>query len=133
MVTLSPPVSVVDIEQGQTVTYTVSATDADGDQISLRPSATLPPNATFGPTNPVIGTGSVSGTFSFTPDINQSGSYVFTFTGTDNAATPASGSTSLTVNVAELQYDRLFTVSADGQSPVGGMAGAREVLFPITW
>ena len=31
----------------------------------------------------------------------------------------------------ELPFDRLFTTSAEGQSPVGGLPGARSVLFPI--
>ncbi|MBD3332065.1 hypothetical protein GF356_04390, partial [candidate division GN15 bacterium] len=126
-----PSGTTVEIEQGGSVTYTLTATDADGDGITLAPSNVLPPNATFGPTNPVVGTSPVVGNFSFTPDINQSGTYNFTFTATDDAATPASGSVTITVIVKEIERDRLFTTSADGFAPVGGIAGTEAVFFPI--
>jgi hypothetical protein len=127
----NPSGTTVEIEQGSSVTYTLTATDADGDGITLAPSNVLPPNATFGPTNPVVGTSPVVGNFSFTPDINQSGTYNFTFTATDDAVTPASGSVTITVIVNEIERDRLFTTSADGFAPVGGIAGTEAVFFPI--
>jgi hypothetical protein len=117
------------IDQGQTLTFTITATDADGDTITLSPGA-LPNNATFGPTIPVIGIGSVTGNFSFTPDFSQSGIFQVTFTASDGKA---GGTTNLTVsiNVEELQFDRLFTTSAEGQAPVGGLAATKGILLPI--
>ncbi|MFQ6008298.1 MAG: FlgD immunoglobulin-like domain containing protein [Candidatus Zixiibacteriota bacterium] len=117
------------IEQGQTLAFSVTATDADGDTLTLS-AGTLPNNATFGPTDPVIGIGSVTGNFSFTPDFAQTGSFQVTFTASDGKV---GGTTQLTVsiNVEELQYDRLFTTSAEGQVPVGGLASTRGILLPI--
>lgn len=118
-----------EIDQGQTVSFVVTATDADGDTLSLSPSS-LPNNATFGPTNPVIGVGSVTGNFSFTPDYSQVGTFQVTFVADDGKA---GGSQQLVVTIVvnELQYDRLFTTSAEGQAPEGGQPGTRGVLVPI--
>lgn len=118
-----------EIDQGQTLTFQVTATDADNDEITLTASS-LPGNATFGPTNPVIGVGSVTGNFSFTPDYTQKDMYQVTFTADDGKA---GGTRQLTVSIQvnELKYDRLFTTSAEGQLPVGGLAGTREILLPI--
>ncbi len=130
-ISTSPSQTTVEIEQGGSVAFTLTATDPDGDGLTLAPSSILPPNATFGPTNPVVGTGTVVGNFSFTPDINQSGTYNFTFTATDDFAPPASKSVTLTVIVKEIDRDRLFTTSAPGFAPVGGIAGTDAVYFPI--
>ncbi len=130
-ITTSPSGTTVEIDQGESVQFTLTATDPDGDGVSLAPTGTLPPNATFGPTSPVVGTGTVVGNFSFTPDINQSGTYNFTFTATDDFSPPASGSVTITVIVNEIERDRLFTTSKDGFAPVGGIAGKEAIYFPI--
>ncbi|HWR84336.1 MAG TPA: FlgD immunoglobulin-like domain containing protein [Candidatus Deferrimicrobium sp.] len=124
-----PTVISYEIDQGQTVAFPVIATDADNDQITLT-AANVPNNGTFGPTNPVIGVGTVSGNFSFTPDFNQEGTFQITFTASDGKV---GGSQQLVVTIVvnELQFDRLFTTSAEGQAPVGGLAGTRAVLLPI--
>ena len=65
---------------GQSMTLNLSASDADGNVVTLS-SSSLPPNATFvqNPGNPA------SGTFTFTPDFSQAGMLVpMTFTATDN-------------------------------------------------
>jgi len=118
-----------EIDQGQTLAFQVTATDADDDVITLSPTA-LPNNATFGPTNPVVGTGTVTGNFSFTPDFSQKGIYQVTFSANDGNP---GGNTLLTVtiDVKELPFDRLFTTSAEDQAPVGGLPGTREILLPI--
>ncbi|MGH8015775.1 MAG: FlgD immunoglobulin-like domain containing protein, partial [Candidatus Zixiibacteriota bacterium] len=114
------------IEQGQTVSFKVRATDADvGNTVTLRASS-LPNNANFAE---VIGSQTVEGTFSFTPDFNQSGTFSITFIATDN--TLQSNSASATVVVEELQFDRLFSTSALGQKPVGGLRGKKDIVFPI--
>lgn len=130
-ITTNPSGTTVEIDQGESVQFTLTATDSDGDGITLAPTTTLPPNATFGPTNPVVGTGTVVGNFSFTPDINQSGTYNFTFTATDDFSPPASGAVTITVIVNEIERDRLFTTSKDGFAPVGGIAGKEAIYFPI--
>lgn len=125
----APTQTFYEIDQGQTVAFQVTATDADNDQITLT-ATSLPNNAAFGPTNPVIGVGSVTGNFSFTPDFVQLGTYQAAFTADDGKP---GGSQQLTVSIQvnEIPYDRLFTTSAEGQVPVGGLAGTPQVLLPI--
>ncbi len=114
------------IEQGQTTSFRVRATDPDvGNTVTLEATA-LPNNSSFAK---VVGTTTVEGTFSFTPDFNQEGTFSVTFKATDN--TFASNTASASINVTALQFDRLFTTSAIGQSPVGGLKGKRDIVFPI--
>lgn len=115
------------VNQGETVTFSVTATDADaGDIITLK-SVSLPSNANF---STVTGSGSVTGNFSFTPDFTQSGSLVATFQATDDRG-GTSNLLSVIINVVELQNDRLFSTSALGQQPVGGLKGKKGISFPI--
>ncbi len=130
VVTLIPNIPLDSIGQGETVSYTIQATDSDNDEITLAPSA-LPANATFGPTNPVVGVESVSGYFSFTPNTSQSGSFAFVFTATDEHGSYSSKV--LTIVVLEPEFDRLYTISAPGQSPVGGLRGTQGVYVPINF
>jgi hypothetical protein len=126
-VTFNPNLTTYTINQGETVSFQVTATGSSGQSISL--SAGSPPNnATFAPTNPVLGTTSVTGTFSFTPDFNQQGGFTITFTGSTSL-----GSTqkSVLVVVNELQKDRLFSTSSPKQKPVGGLRGTSGIQFPI--
>ncbi len=114
------------IEQGQTVSFRVRATDPDvGNTVTLR-AISLPNNATFAQ---VVGTTTVEGTCSFTPDFNQEGSFSISFTATDN--TNASNTSSATITVTALQFDRLFSTSDSGQAPVGGLRGKKNIVFPI--
>jgi len=125
--TISP--SSYTIDQGQTVTFSVTATDADDEELSLEASG-LPVGATFTPTNPVTGTSSVTGTFTWTPSFTQSGTFGINFQATDERdARSAIRSVVITVN--ELNIDRLFTTSTSDASPVGGIPGATPVIFPI--
>ena len=116
------------VDQGQTVSFTVNATDADGDQLSLL-ATQLPTGATFSPSNPVAGTGSVSGTFTWTPSFSQSGGFSIVFRATD--ANNAIGQRTVSISVNELNIDRLFTTSSYGASPVGGIPGSTPIVFPI--
>jgi hypothetical protein len=129
----NPPVVTVipnsyTIDQGQTVTFTVSATDVDNDNISLLATG-LPSGAAFAPSNPVTGSAAVSGTFMWTPSFSQSGGFTVTFTATDGPGDSRSALVSITVNKVEV--DKLYTTSSYGASPVGGIPGATPVIFPI--
>jgi hypothetical protein len=126
-ITFNPTDVSYTINQGETVSFGVTASENDGDQVTLTANS-LPNNAAFSPTNPVVGTGSVSGTFSFTPDFNQDGTFVISFTATDKDGT---SNRSITIVVKELQVDRLFSTSAPGQKPVGGLKGAGAIHFPL--
>jgi FlgD Ig-like domain/Putative Ig domain/Dockerin type I domain len=118
-----------DIMQGDSVKFSVTARDVDGDAISLLASG-LPQNATFSPSNPATGTGTVIGNFRFLPSFAQSGTFTIDFQATDEHAEKSSiRSVSIKVNV--LDIDRLFTTSAYGGAPVGGIPGATPVILPI--
>ena len=125
--TLNPTGPIYNTEQGQAVNFSVSATDPDGKQVTLTAS-NLPANASFSP-NPAVGVPTATGNFTFTPDFNQSGSYAITFTAVD--ADLQQSTTAATIVVTELQFDRLFSTSAENQNPVGGLRGAQGVYFPI--
>lgn len=113
------------IEEGQLLSFSVTATDLDAtDNITLS-ALSLPNNATF---NQVVGTSSVTGTFSWTPDIGQIGFYNITFSASDGTTTTNS---SVGITVTQIQGDRLFSTSAVGNNPVGGLKGKKEILFPI--
>jgi hypothetical protein len=121
--------SAYSITQGDNVQFTVTATDADGDVVSLQ-AYNLPQNATFTPSNPVSGTATVTGTFKFTPTYAQSGTFAIDFQATDEHGTKSAYRT-VTITVEEIDIDRLFTTSTYGASPQGGIPGATPVIFPI--
>ncbi len=64
-------------EEGKTLGFTVTASDPDGDTISLAAKG-LPEGATLDP---------LTKTFSWTPDYNQAGNYTVNFTVTDDSLT----------------------------------------------
>jgi flagellar hook capping protein FlgD len=126
-----PSISVSSIagsyNQGELIAFTVTATNTSGSQISLNASS-LPANAGFGTGGSVTGNSPLSGDFTWTPDFNQSGLFSIRFTGVDGGGTTIRD---VTVQVNELQFDRLFSTSASGNRPVGGMPGRNEIAFPI--
>jgi hypothetical protein len=73
------------------LTFTVSATDPDGDGFIL--SATnLPTGASFDP---------ATGVFSWTPSLIQEGVYVVTFNATDNDASSETGTIDVAITVGD--------------------------------
>lgn len=68
------------VKEGQTLTFTVSATDQDGDAITYS-CGTLPKGAAFDP---------VTRSFSWTPAYGTAGNYTATFYATDNGTTNGS-------------------------------------------
>jgi hypothetical protein len=114
-------------DQGTPISFTVTATNTTGSQITVSAS-NLPSNAGFGNGGSVTGVSPLSGTFSWTPDFNQKGFFTITFTGSD-----AGGTTPLpvTFEVNELKFDRLFSTSRSGDRPVGGRPGKAGISFPI--
>lgn len=126
---VSAPSQTYTINEAQTVSFTVTATDPDvGDVVTLAASA-LPTNSTFGPTNPRVGSSPVTGDFSFTPTVGQKGTYSIVFTGSDNHSNNTTYV--VTIIVQALQFDRLFSTSAPGQAPVGGLRGTPGIAFPV--
>lgn len=126
-ITFNPPGGVYTTEQGQALSFTVTASDPDGKQVTLTAS-NMPNNATFSP-NPATGIPNATGTFSWVPDFNQSGVFSVTFTAVDGDSQQRV--VAATINVTELQFDRLFSTSATNQAPVGGLRGTGGIYFPI--
>jgi hypothetical protein len=125
-ISFTPSQTSYDVNQGETVSFTVTATDPENKNVTL--TVLSPPNNSTFP-GPVIGPSPVSGAFSFTPDFNQQGQFAVVFRATD--ADNDSRDATVLINVNELQFDRLFSTSAPGQKPVGGLRGTGEILFPI--
>lgn len=117
------------ISQGENVSFSVSASDADGDALTLFAS-NLPANATFGIGGEVSGVGSVSGNFSFTPNTSQEGTYTIEFRARD-ALNATSTARTVSITVEGIEFDILFSKSSAGGSPVGGLEGKTGILFPI--
>lgn len=124
VITFNPPGNSYNIDQLETVSFTVTTTDANGDPVTLSASQ-VPANATFATTT---GTGSASQTFTFTPSLIQQGQFTVIFNASDNRG--GSSSAAVAINVTELQ-DQLFTTSKIGGKPVGGIRGTQSILFPI--
>jgi hypothetical protein len=132
VLTLGTSETVFSIKQGEQVSFTVTATDVEGGEVQITANGgNLPANANLAPSNPAVGGGgTVTATFSFKPDVTQQGAFAFTFVAQDDSGA-TSGAKAVTVNVAELDIDRLFTASNDSLVPEGGVPGLPEVLVPI--
>jgi hypothetical protein len=88
--TLSAPAA-VSVDEGQNLTFAVTASDQDGDHVAL--SANSPPSgSTF------VDNGDNTGSFSWTPGSTQSGVYAVTFVGNDGHGGTGSATTTITVN-----------------------------------
>jgi hypothetical protein len=81
----------VNVEATGTLTFTVAASDGNGDAISSLGAAPLPTGAVFTPD----ADGNTSGVFTWTPTTSQVGSYTITFT----ASNTLSGSAKTTIHV----------------------------------
>lgn len=89
VVELTAPTHVTAIE-GQSLSFTVSATDIQGRQVVLTATG-LPAGATF------IDNGNNTGTFSWTPTASQIGTFIVTFQGNNLQGTSQSVFTQITV------------------------------------
>lgn len=131
LATITP--TIYNIMQSELVSFTVTASDAEGGVVTLRVNggSLTTPNASFGTSGVVTGAGGVaSGTFSFKPDLGQEGNFVFTFQATDDSGA-TSGAQSVTVIVEGFDEDVLFTTSSEEFMPSGGVPGLDEVIVPI--
>ncbi len=131
VVTEGPDVTISTIQssynQGELITFTVTATNTNGSQITINANS-LPANAGFGVGGQVTGMTPLIGNFSWTPDFTQAGGFTIPFVATDNDGTTTEYAN---IVVEELDRDRLFSTSARGSQPVGGLPGADAVAFPI--
>ncbi len=108
--------------EGALATFTGSASDPDGQPIESFTAGPLPPGAAFS----VNATRSM-GTFEWTPDLTQAGTYVITLsaesacrpTGVSGVAACVSGTATTTITIANLNR----APTADAGGPYSGMSG----------
>jgi len=113
------------VNEGDSLGFQVSASDPDGDNVTLYAETTLPLNASF-PT--VMAQGSVWQNFVFKPDYNQGGvSYDVTFAAQDDRGGVSRATVNIVVNDVAQVYDVLKV-----SSQVGGVPGAKSRLVPVT-
>src|SRR5688572_16685544 len=98
------------VDEGVALSFTVTATDQDGDHVTLTASS-VPAGATF------TDQGNNTGTFSWTPGSTQSGVYDVTFQGDDGNGGTDTASTTITVHDVAPQ-NRPPTVSAPATQQV---------------
>lgn len=125
----NPPVfgalaSQFEVTEGDSLGFLVSASDPDGDSLSLYVETSLPPNASFPPKE---GEGSVSQWFVFKPDFTQ-GPDVFnvTFAAQDTPGAVTRKTVTITVHDFEVSGDILVVSKYQG-----GVPGAKERLVSI--
>jgi len=110
-----------EVTEGQTLAFTVSASDEDGDTVTLSADA-LPPNATF-PT--VKGVSAISQTFSFSPDFTQGPDTIsITFRARDEHGTSTLKTVTIIINA--VPTDQLIVTSGRG-----GVPGSTDKLVPL--
>lgn len=121
---IDPISSPQEVQAGQTLGFSVRATDPDGgDNITLS-APLLPPNATF-PT--VSGSSPIIGTFNFSPSLAQApDTLTVEFRAVDDSG--EFDTRSVTIIVKEPPQDEL-TLAADR----GGIPGKKGVLIPLTF
>ena len=122
------PIGSQSISKGQTLQFTVSATDPNHYALTYS-AAPLPAGASFDP---------ITGVFSWTPTASQLGAYPITFTATDNPTTSAS--ISITISVVGNLLDGLAndwkfdanggTIAADS---AGQASGTLSNIPPSGW
>lgn len=131
------PIGAQSTDEGVELAFSVSASDGDGDPITLTTS-TLPNGASF------IDNGNGTGDFSWTPTSEQSGSYDITFTASDGTATDDEVVT-ITVNDVNLppvlvdltdqsvDEGQLLTIDVDATDPEGADLLYTVSPMPITF
>ncbi|MEZ5357584.1 MAG: FlgD immunoglobulin-like domain containing protein [Candidatus Zixiibacteriota bacterium] len=131
LATITP--SVYNIQQGELVSFTVTATDAEAGVLTIRANggSLTTPNASFGTGGVVTGAGGLAtGIFSFRPALGQEGTFAFTFQAQDDSGA-VSGTQAVTITVEGFDEDILFTTSSEEYTPAGGVPGFSEVIVPI--
>ncbi len=100
--TNNPPqissVSDQQVAEGSQLSFSVSATDPDGDSTAIT-AANLPAGSSFS-----------NNTFTWTPDYNQAGNYNVTFTASDGELT---SSTTVSISVSNVNRDPVFDPVSD--------------------
>jgi hypothetical protein len=121
------PIPDKSVDEGQTLTFTVSATDPDEDTLTYSAS-NLPKGAAFDP---------ATRTFSWTPDYEKAGSYSVEFTATDDGTPPLSNAQSVAITVHDVNAPPILDPIGDRSVSEGGtltftVSGTAEPDFKDT-
>ena len=98
------PIGSRTIDEAQTLTFALTATDPDGDSLSYSAS-NLPTGASFN---------STTRTFSWTPGYGAAGNYSVQFTVTDNGTPPTSDSEMVTITVGNVNRPPASSLEVNG-------------------
>ena len=111
------PIGSRSIDEAQTLTFALTATDPDGDSLSYS-AGNLPTGASFNPT---------TRTFTWTPGYGAAGNYSVLFTVTDNGTPPTSDSETVTITVGNVNRPPVL-------SPIGSrsIGEAQTLTFALT-
>ncbi|MBK7141796.1 MAG: T9SS type A sorting domain-containing protein [bacterium] len=124
----APTTLLYEVNEGEPVFFTVTASDIDvGNTVTLTVTS-LPTGASF-PLPAAAQT--VTSNFTWTPDFGQQGTYQVIFTARDNLLNTTTRTVTIVVN--ELEFDRLFSLSSPPPAgkPVGGLRGTGGIFFPV--
>jgi len=107
------------VDENRTLTFTVEATDPDGDELTYSASG-LPAGASFDP---------VTRTFSWTPDYTQAGEYTVTFTASDGDKWYSlSASQDVTITVRDVTVAEQLSGLKDAVAALGVNGGIKNAL-----
>jgi len=109
------PIGNRQINEDDTLTFTVTATDPDGDNLSYS-AENLPTGATFEPE---------TGLFLWTPDYGQDGNYFVILTVTDDGISPASDSQEISITVENTNRPPVI-------NPIGNMIVEEGEILEFT-
>ncbi|RMG84919.1 MAG: hypothetical protein D6708_16430, partial [Candidatus Dadabacteria bacterium] len=105
-----PEIPAQKVAAGGTVTFTVQATDSDGNPVTITP-VNLPDGAAFD---------AATGEFSWTPTADQVGPHTLLFTATTTGPNPVSATRSVTVVVGDAPLPPVLPPIGDQVVPEGG-------------
>jgi photosystem II stability/assembly factor-like uncharacterized protein len=116
------------VNEGQPLTFTLTASDVDAGQAITFSASNLPSGATLNP---------ATGVFTWTPGFNQAGTYTVNFTATDNGTPPLSNSKPVTITVGNVQSPPTATpqqLMTDEEAPLNiTLAGSDPQGDPLTF
>ena len=123
-----PAQTVFNVTQGGTVQFAVAAADSNAGQPLTLSMTSGPSGASFQSAN---GNGSVSSTFTWTPNYSQVGSFNALFRVVDDSSASAQLAVTINVETEPVENDYLFTTSKEGGYIEGGIPGAVDVSVPV--
>ena len=128
-----PPLT-LSVEEGTSLTFSVNASDVDGDNVTLTASGT--PVATLGALFGMTATGSTStGLFAWVPPTGSNGTYTLTITATDDNSVPLSCTQTITITVTAPTAILETICLVDGFAPgayaiwLSGLPGAASTSY----